>query len=181
MYLRPDTFVIFDRVRSPRPEFRKTWLLQAMKRPERAGPHWVVTNGRGRLFVQTLLPEDPRVVLVSGEDLYAYDGRSFPPSREGGPAPECRLEVSPPRPATTDLFLHVLTAADSGTAAVPAGRLGLQGGEVVAAVGEAKVGFRTDGTGGWVERGGARTPLGGRWSRGRLRRRPAGSRGAGVS
>ena len=28
--------------------------------------HLVVTNGKGRLFVQTLLPENPQVRLVSG-------------------------------------------------------------------------------------------------------------------
>ncbi len=33
VFLRPGTFVIFDRVRSTKPEFKKTWLLQAMKPP----------------------------------------------------------------------------------------------------------------------------------------------------
>ncbi len=37
VYLRPGTFVVFDRVVSTKPEYGKTWLLQAMKRPEKQG------------------------------------------------------------------------------------------------------------------------------------------------
>ena len=70
VYLRPETFVVFDRVQSKRPEFKKTWLLQAMHVPARTGGHLVVTNGAGRLFVQPLLPEQPEIRLVSGDDLY---------------------------------------------------------------------------------------------------------------
>lgn len=119
VYMRPGTFVIFDRVVSAKPEFRKTWLLQAMKRPERQGKHLVVTNGPGRLFMQTLLPADADVNLVSGDNLYHYGGRSYPPSRDTGPAPECRIEVSPSTPQKEDYFLHVLTAVDSTVNSAP--------------------------------------------------------------
>lgn len=123
VFLRPDTFVIFDRVRSTNPAFRKTWLLQALKTPVEQSPHLVITNGPGRLFVQTLLPEAADVRLVSGEDLYRYGGQSFPPERNTGPAPECRIEVSPATPAETDYFLHVLTAADAQTQSVPVAKV----------------------------------------------------------
>ena len=116
VFLRPGTFVIFDRVCSTKPEFKKTWLLQAMKPPTQAGRHLVVTNGKGRLFVQTLLPENPQVRLVAGADLYTYGGHSYPPSRDTGPAPECRIEISPGEPRTTDYFLHVLTATGAEVA-----------------------------------------------------------------
>ncbi|MHC4520765.1 MAG: heparinase II/III domain-containing protein, partial [Planctomycetota bacterium] len=118
VFLRPDTFVVFDRVRSTKPQFKKTWLLQAMRPPEAANQHLIVTNGKGRLFLQTLLPETPDVRLVTGPDLYSYGGHDYPPSRDTGPAPECRIEVSPPIPSETDLFLHVLTATDTDPAAV---------------------------------------------------------------
>lgn len=119
VYVRPGTFVIFDRVVSTRPEFHKTWLLQAMKRPEKQGKHLVATNGPGRLFVQTLLPADADVNLVSGDNLYRYGGRSYLPSRDTGPAPECRIKVSPSAPQMEDYFLHVLTAVDSTVDSVP--------------------------------------------------------------
>jgi hypothetical protein len=66
VFIRPDTFVIFDRVQSVNPQFKKTWLLQAMKIPSQQGQHLVITNGKGRLFVQTLLPLNPDVKLVAG-------------------------------------------------------------------------------------------------------------------
>jgi len=45
-----------------------------MKVPSRTDKHLVITNGKGRLFVQTLLPENPAVRLVSGSELYSYGG-----------------------------------------------------------------------------------------------------------
>jgi len=79
----------------------------------------VVTNGRGRLFVQTLLPAAHATRLVSGDSLYLVGGQRFEPDLFTGPAPACRVEVSPSSPERTDYFLHVLTAADSSTALCP--------------------------------------------------------------
>jgi len=141
VFLRPNTFVIFDRVQSKNPDFRKTWLLQAMKVPVRMGEHLVVTNGKGRLFVQTLLPESPDVKIVSGSKLYSYGGRDYPPERDTGPAPECRIEVSPSQLRSWDYFLHVLTAADSDTTSVKAAAANVTNEEVEVSVGKTKVKF----------------------------------------
>ncbi|MBT3265806.1 hypothetical protein HN371_01580 [Candidatus Poribacteria bacterium] len=154
VYLRPDTFVIFDRVESTRAEFRKTWLLQAMKTPERRGESLVVTHGDGRLFVQTLLPRDPNVALHDGDDLYRYGGRAYPPERDTGPAPECRVEVSPREVSTVDYFLHVLTASSAATDDVPAAALAEDGGAFVVAVGDAEARFARDQIGGTLRVGG---------------------------
>ena len=121
VFLRPGTFVIFDRVKSTLPEFKKTWLLQAMKPPVEQGSHLVVTHGKGRLFVQTLLPAQPEINLATGDNLYQYGGNNYPPRRQTGLAPECRIEVSPKQPSQADCFLHVLTATDANTATVPRG------------------------------------------------------------
>ena len=119
VFIRPGTFVIFDRVKSTDPGFRKTFLLQAMKRPAPSGQDLVITNGKGRLFVQTLLPAEAEVKQISGQELYRIDGRDYPPDHETGPAPECRVEISPPQPRAIDYFLHVLTATDASTTRVP--------------------------------------------------------------
>jgi hypothetical protein len=119
VFIRPGTFVIFDRVKSTDPQFRKTFLLQAMKRPVLSDQQLVITNGKGRLFVQTLLPEEAAVKMFSGAELYRIDGRGYPPDHETGPAPECRVEISPPRARAVDYFLHVLTATDASTTKVP--------------------------------------------------------------
>jgi hypothetical protein len=144
VFLRPNTLVIFDCITSTRPDFKKTWLLQAMRTPERSGPHWVVTHGQGRLFVQNLLPRETEARLVTGKDLYVLDGKEYPPKRQTGPAPECRMEIVPVRPAVEDFFLHVLTAADARTDSVPVATADLVDSRLQVSLGTKKISFRTD-------------------------------------
>ncbi len=141
VFVRPGTFVIFDRVCSKKPELKKTWLLQAMKRPVQKGKHLVITNGKGRLFVQTLLPAAPEIHLLSGDDLYRYGGRDYPPSRNTGPAPQCRIEISPSKPNRIDYFLHVLTAATAETASVAAAGMDITDKDVSVTVGSVRIRF----------------------------------------
>lgn len=142
VFVRPGTFVIFDRVRSKDPAFKKTFLLQAMSTPERDGSGLVVTNGKGRLFIQTLLPATPAVRLVSGDDLYRYDGKSYPPGRDTGPAPQCRIEISPPKANDIDYFLHVLTADESDTASIAPAHFNASDAEVSVTIGRTVLTFQ---------------------------------------
>ncbi|HUU28740.1 MAG TPA: dockerin type I domain-containing protein [archaeon] len=143
VFIRPGTFVIFDRVKSRRTTYKKTWLLQAMKPPTGEAPNLRITNGRGRLFVQTVLPTRSVVKLNSGSDLYSYGGRSYPPESDTGPAPECRIEISPFLPATVDYFLHVLTATDSSTTSVPQAAAQVTETEVKVTLGRTEITFKT--------------------------------------
>ncbi|MHC4203109.1 MAG: heparinase II/III domain-containing protein [Planctomycetota bacterium] len=156
VFLRPNTFVIFDRVCSKDVSFKKTWLLQAMKTPVQTNKHLTITNGKGRLFVQTLLPAQPQVRLVSGPDLYSYGGHDYPPSRDTGPAPECRIEISPSEPGICDYFLHVLTAAGSDVASVEQASLNRRGRgqDIKVSIGEATIKFDLPGVGGSIEQSG---------------------------
>ncbi|MFC1453360.1 hypothetical protein ACFLSJ_08470 [Verrucomicrobiota bacterium] len=150
VFIRPDTFVILDRVKSRNLFFKKTWLLQAMKTPTGEAPNYVIQNGEGRLFVQTLLPADAETVLVSGDDLYAYGGRSYPPSRTTGAAPECRIEVSPSAPAEMHLFLHVLTATDGRQRSSPKAVARVRSNEVYVSLKDAQLSFAVDRVGGRI-------------------------------
>jgi len=156
VFLRPDTFVIFDRVCSKDAGFKKTWLLQAMKVPAQTDKHLVITNGKGRLFVQTLLPERPQVKLVSGPELYSYGGRDYPSSRDTGPAPECRIEISPSEPGICDYFLHVLTASESDITSVEEATLTRRGRarDIMVSVGTTTIKFAIPGVGGSIEQSG---------------------------
>ena len=100
-----------------------------------------MTNGNGRLFIQTLLPENPEVKLATGDALYRYGGKAYLPARDTGPAPECRIEISPEAPHTMDLFLHVLTAADAKTEEVQEARCRIQGQKVIVKLGGYEVVF----------------------------------------
>jgi len=157
VFIRPGTFVIFDRVKSTNADFKKTWLLQAMKSPAEKNSHLVITNGRGRLFVQTLLPRDPEIRLASGENLHCYDSGCFSPEQERGPAPECRVEVSPPEPAVVDYFLHVLTATGAEVERVPEAVAEVSELEVSLRVGDAQLLFTTRDVGGQIEINGQTT------------------------
>lgn len=144
VFLRPSTFVIFDRVTSTQPEFRKTWLLQAMKPPVQRGEHFIVTNGKGRLTVQPLLPQERVTKLVAGTDLYRIGGRDYPPSRSTGPAPECRVEISPAKAARQDYFLNVLTASAAEAEMVPGATVNVSGPDVEVVIGKSRIKFRSD-------------------------------------
>ena len=144
------SFVIFDRVSSKDPSFKKTWQLQAMKVPAGTPPNLTITNGAGRLFVTTLLPQNPQVTLASGAGLYQYDGQNFPPSVNTGPAPECRIGVSPATASTVDYFLHVLTATDTSIKSVTPATVQQSGDEVTATLGIITVTFTKSSVGGRI-------------------------------
>ena len=156
VFVRPGTFVIFDRVVSRDSNFRATWLLQAMKRPGKSPTGFVITNGKGRLSVQTLLPRDPQVKLSYGQDQYRYGGHAYPPRRDTGPAPECRIEVSPPQPRRVNHFLHVLTATDATNGPVTRAELEETEEHMHVSTGVAVISFARDGAGGYAEIDGRR-------------------------
>ena len=151
VFIRPGSFVVFDRVSSKNPRFKKTWVLQAMNIPTEAAPHLIVTNGNGRLFIQTLLPRNPQVNLVSGADLYSYGGKSYLPERDTGPAPDCRIEISPPQQVDTDYFLHVLTATDANTTSVEKAFAMVEGQEVKLIIGNTRITFTKAEVGGNIQ------------------------------
>ena len=147
VYLRPGTFVIYDRVKSKDAAFKKTWLLQGMKTPEEIDGNLVITNGKGRLFVQTLWPKDAQRRVVVGDDMFTYGGKSYPPKKTRGVGPECRIEISPARPAETDEFVHVLTATDAGVKTVSAAKVEIDEKTVDIDLGATKVTFQRGGVG----------------------------------
>ena len=162
VFVRPGTFVIFDRVKSTRPEFTKTWVLHAMKPPEirlSAGKQMSVTNGNGRLFIQTVLPASAELRLKQGETLYAYGEGNYPPKMKTGPEAECRIEISPPKPARMDLFLHVLTATDASVQSVQTGEATVGKDSVSLTLGKTRVDFGISKLGGSVTIAGKKLKL----------------------
>lgn len=135
----PDYVVVFDRTASTRSTVEKRWLLHTSSEPvvqgagtlEREGK-WVyqgaglvtstnTSNGSsGRLFSQTLLPLNRRVVKIGGpghefEDPY---GVNNPNSIGTDPqfVGQYRVEVIPNDPGLEHVFMHVLEATGVGTA-----------------------------------------------------------------
>ncbi|MBW3625139.1 MAG: hypothetical protein KY468_17215 [Armatimonadetes bacterium] len=137
VFLRPHTFVVFDRVTSAKPEYEKTWLLHTRNEPEMAGRTATARNGEGRLTVQTLLPERAAIKKIHG---YTYGGQTFNPPATGlsAEANKWRIEVQPAAANREDLFLHVLSTEDKPRPA----RLLKQKEGVGVRVGDAEVVFK---------------------------------------
>jgi hypothetical protein len=156
VYIRPGTFVIYDRVRTTKPEYEKTWQLMAMNVPVKHDQWQVVTNGEGRLFVQTLLPREHSLSLHSGDKLHSYYGQSHPPEQEKGREPACRIEIKPRRASTDDYFLHVLTTTASSANDVPLAEVAENDDEIVIELGGTKLAFGRNAVRGWIDQGNGR-------------------------
>ena len=128
---------------STKPECANTWLLHCHNEPDIAGAIVTTVNGKGKLTMQTLLPEQATIRKVFG---YTYGGQTFdPPVSAYTPfANKWRLEVRPPQAQTQDVFLHVLSTSDAPQPA----QLIRQGDQVGVKVGDIQVlfGDRVGGT-----------------------------------
>lgn len=123
VYLKPDLFVIYDRVTSVRPNQKKEILLHTQERPEKINSDtWKADRNGGRLFVRTLLPTPIIKQLVGGpgKEFWA-SGRNWPLEPEGyGGKPykyagQWRLEFSHDAPTMCVQFLTLLQATDTKT------------------------------------------------------------------
>jgi len=123
----PAALVVFDRIVSADPAFRKTWLLHAQEEPTFGLGDASVSCTRpgegGRLNLNVLLPEandlDLAVIGGPGREFWVF-GTNYPnePSaalRETGSLETgaWRIEVSSKKPAAEHLFLNVMQVTDA--------------------------------------------------------------------
>jgi heparin/heparan-sulfate lyase len=119
VFLPPNHFVVFDRVTSTQPEYKKTWLLHTASEPAIQGTVFRAAHQEGRLFCRTLLPERAGVVKIGGPGKQFWsDGRNWPLPK-GYRTPDTtpllgqwRVEVSPSKERAEDLFLHLIQVGD---------------------------------------------------------------------
>ncbi len=182
MYLSgADVLIVFDRVTSTDPSYRKKWLLHtpnkfvggaetvlrgsatdgiiAVDGDSIAGNMLTMTNGGGKLFLQTLCPTSYVVHKVGGtghryyveddgNDLDGYDGANHDDYAEVAwhDYGDWRVEIMPAEPAAFDVFLNVLSPRSSSTSSVAAAELLTSGPAVTAAkIGTDVVAFGTGG------------------------------------
>ena len=125
--------IVFDRVVSTDPRFRKSWLLHSMEEPRVEGR--VVTlapadrGWQGKLVNHVVLPEAADITPVGGpgKEFWVF-GRNFPnvPRRRNPnyyEIGEWRVEVSPRDLSRIDLFLNVMQVMDRDTTRLPLKRL----------------------------------------------------------
>jgi hypothetical protein len=165
-----DLFVIFDRVEAKRSEFAKTWFLHVPSKPasdgdvstlvdghvwnagagtltwlsDAAGVKEVLSTGRSKAFLRTVLPEKA-VVTIRGGEGHDFWGHPLEPTaqynhkHQGAPgnAPPVvpwRIEVTPSDRAARQYFLHVLEIGDERDERMSEVRLQRSGAKVGVAV-----------------------------------------------
>jgi len=138
VYLKPDTFVVLDRVRATSASYKKTWLLHSVNEPTISGDTAMVQQGASRLFVKSLLPNPRAIAKVGGPGRqFEVNGTNYPPSQTiTADMGAWRLEVSPSVNAQEHIFLHVLYACGTNVSAMP---------EVMLVEGEEMVGVEVAG------------------------------------
>ena len=140
VYIKPDYFVVYDRLTSVKPDQQKVFLLHTQGEPKAMGEGvWRSTGGEGALFLRTVLPEEARTDVIGGPGREFWsNGRNYPLDaseplmnhlRRIGTLADTwlgcwRLEISPARADTKARFLTVMQAADgSEPAMVPVKRI----------------------------------------------------------
>lgn len=132
IYLRPDVVIVFDRVVSKDPSFKKTWLLHSIEEPKIAAgdASFEFSYQEGRLVCVPVLPQKRTVKKVGGAgDEFLVNGYHYKcgPQSEGNPSElhpgelpgAWRIEESPAEPAARDYFLNVIQVTDKGRTDVP--------------------------------------------------------------
>ena len=122
----PAALIVFDRVVSSNPSFKKTWLLHTMEKPQVKEFHIVVDNTirgqQGRLYINPLLPawEDCLVELVGGsgkeywvgDKNYTNDQTQRAIEKSSQELGKWRLEISPKMAAEENCYLNVMQITD---------------------------------------------------------------------
>ena len=124
----PAALLVFDKVTSADPAFKKRWILHTEGQPEVIGNFVTSENTRdgygGRLVNHTLLPEIDNVehTVIGGTDkefFTASTNKNFALQSDSEiavhRAGRWRVEISPKMESATDLFLNVMQVTDAGS------------------------------------------------------------------
>ena len=131
VYIKPDYFVIYDRIEAADPKAGKVFLLHTQNRPERRNGVWRAEAGGGALFCRTLLPEAAPVEVAGGAGReFVAGGVNYPVNprlaRNIGDRHwlgRFRLEITAPGVTGRGYFLHLLQAADTAEPEMVSSRL----------------------------------------------------------
>jgi hypothetical protein len=139
--------LVLDRAKATGDQ-KHRWTLHSVNEPKVTGGLAVVDNGKGRLFVKSLLPEKARLKKIGGPGHQCdYNGDNRVPKRGYKAQPQqrigaWRLDIHPPDDAKECVYLHVLYPTDTGTEKMPACSVTKQGANLVVKVGDLSYTFK---------------------------------------
>ncbi len=138
VWIKPDIFVIYDRVVSDKAEYPKRWLYHTASEPIMNGKaEFSEVSQGGKSICRTLLPKGAVVERIGGEGKQFWsDGRNWaiPEYKKEDPmfkrykntprnnhplVGQWRVEVSPKKQSTTDHFLHIVQVGDESLQSLP--------------------------------------------------------------
>jgi hypothetical protein len=119
VFLLPHHFIIFDRVETTDPSYRKDWLIHTAHEPAIEGKLLRADHGQGRMFCRTLLPQDAALTPVGGpgKEFWAA-GKNWDIVTKGlkpedlAMMGQWRVEISPGAARQSAVFLHVIQVGD---------------------------------------------------------------------
>ena len=117
--------VVLDRVISTKPEFKKTWLLHSINKPQVKDGLITIINGDGKLWCQVIEPKDYKIEIVGGPGReFEVQGVNYPPKTRKEKdvqkwAGSWRIELSEKNPQKETFFLNVLVPSDSNQGNLP--------------------------------------------------------------
>jgi len=92
VYLKPDIFIMFDRVITTNSSIEKKWVIDPAAEPKKHSDNIIsISNGKGALWINRLLPENAKVKLSSSQ-----------------------IAVVPVQKTKETYFLHVMQAVNAG-------------------------------------------------------------------
>ena len=128
----PGALIVFDKVVSSNPSFKKTWLLHGLEEPVTNGNQTIFARTyaskvsanayNGKMTVDTLLPKADNAVItkVGGEDGWSnvngVDYTGYPANTHTDEGSTWRMELSPKKEADTDYFLNIMQVSDNDKA-----------------------------------------------------------------
>ena len=118
--------VVLDRVISAKPEFKKTWLLHSINKPQVKDGLIAIINGDGKLWCQVIEPKDYKIEIVGGPGReFEVNGINYPvlgtinKKEVDRWAGAWRVELSEARQQKETRFLTVLVPTETGTKKMP--------------------------------------------------------------
>jgi Heparinase II C-terminal domain/Heparinase II/III-like protein/Domain of unknown function (DUF4962) len=127
----PAALIVFDKVVSSNPDFKKFWLLHSIEKPEISGNRITIMRTKngdsGMLVNNVLLPELSNAEIVpvggKGKEFWVF-GTNYPNEPKAGTDEanergEWRVEISPKKPATEDYYLNVMQITDNAQKNLP--------------------------------------------------------------
>ncbi len=118
LFIAPDIFVVFDKITSKRPEYKKTWLLHTASEPQILNSkEFTEMYDEGKLFCRTLFPENINIEKIGGEGKQFWSGgRNWPiPKANQNTMPllgQWRVEISAQQETVNVGFLHLMQVGD---------------------------------------------------------------------